>query len=134
MATKKEKLLKEAQERGLEMDENNTIEELEIALNDLDAQEDQSGTKYFKTNIAALKVKLDDPNYDDGEVHIKTLRFKPFAERDDDGYRVKVGYLKTADKRALKVLEKDTNVTEISEELFYERTDPTNKGVKPLPY
>lgn len=74
---------------------------------------------YFRSKIATLSVVIGDPDPTKGEVAPKMITFTPYFEeaRGVEG-KFKVGYLKTRNGSAIKKLQNDPNVTEISKEQF----------------
>lgn len=76
-----------------------------------------SGTAFFKSNIAGLTVHLSYDEENDKEPG--TVRFQPYAFNDQrTGTNYVVGYLATNDDEAIEKCQKDSNVTEITEDEY----------------
>lgn len=142
---KKDDLLQELQELGYEVDESNTVAELEEMLANHEDEGDEStdqsaseeypqGARFWRTRIAGLFIKTGDPKRTAGEVAPQGVRFQPYTYERFDGDKSKFGYLATNDEKAIKVLEKDVNVEEISEDDYAEQTDVSNPKIKRANY
>lgn len=128
MATKREKLEKQAEELGLSFVPDTTDDELQQLIADFQDEQDDEDTKYYRSNIHALSVVVGDPDPTKGEVAHPTVDFVPFWVQQKgvqgpgpDG-AVKLGFLKTKDGSAQKKLAGDTNVTEISKTEYEQAT------------
>lgn len=109
---------------------------------------DSSDMKYYRSNVHALSVIVGDPDPTKGEVAHPTVDFVPYwvLQRGVEGpgphKEVKVGFLKTDSGSAIKKLENDANVTEITKEEYEEATTevfddgepPTQIGGLRAPY
>lgn len=83
----------------------------------------EKGTKFFRSNVSGLIISTGEDT---------SVRFQPYYEK-YQGDDVRVGYLATADERALEVLAEDLNVEEISEKEFVKATDSKESRVAGLP-
>lgn len=86
---------------------------------------DKEAKKYYRTNIAGLKVVVGEPQ--GNNVAPEMVAFDQFEEI-FQGDHVRVGYLATSDKRAIAKLKNDINVTEIEEDEYEQYT---NQEVNP---
>lgn len=77
--------------------------------------------KYYRSEIARLKVQVDQPDTENGEVAPKYVQFDGYQER-WDGDKVNVGYLETDNEMAQLILEEDHNVMEIDKDAFNKAT------------
>lgn len=86
-------------------------------------EEDSSDTMYYRSRIAGLSVVVGSPDPTKGEVAHPTVDFVPYWEelKGVEG-RVKVGYLKTDNGSAIKKLNEDINVEQISKEEYEDAT------------
>jgi hypothetical protein len=86
--------------------------------------------RYYRTNIAGLKVVVGSPEGND--VAPQTVDFVQYSEM-WQGDPVRVGYLATDNPVAQKHLKADNNVDEINEEAYTNATDvEVNPKVKRL--
>ncbi len=145
---KKEDLIQEATDLEIEVSADNTVAELEEMIakanadleQDDDGGEDQEqeeypdGSKFFRSAITGLFIKTGNPIKSEGNVAPRGVRFVPYHFSRFDGDVSKFGYLATADAKALKILETDINVVQISEEEYLEETDVTNPKIKRAKY
>lgn len=83
----------------------------------------EKGTKFFRSNVSGLIISTGEET---------SVRFQPYYEK-YQGDDVRVGYLATADKRALEVLATDGTVEEISEKDFVKATQSKESRVAGLP-
>jgi hypothetical protein len=79
--------------------------------------------KYYRSPIHALSVVVGNPDPTKGDVAHPTVDFVPYwEERKGVEGKLKVGYLETDNGSAIKKLDGDHNVTEISKKEFEEAT------------
>jgi hypothetical protein len=93
--------------------------------------ENQSGgtaAKCYRSPIAGLSVVVGEPA--DGQVAPQTVRFTPYEYTSEVGEKLLFGYLKTKNARAIEVLDKDFNATEISEDEYKKYTDTKNSKIR----
>lgn len=93
-----------------------------------DNKDRQSGTKYYRSPIAGLSVVVNEPQ--DGQVGLETERFVPYEYTSEVGEKLLFGYLETDNPRAIEVLSKDFNATEIDADEFRKYTDVENKKIR----
>lgn len=88
---------------------------------------DQVKTRFFRSLVPGLSIQL--AAAQEGEVAPETVRFVPYRYISDMGEDLYFGYLKSNDPRALAILEKDSNVTEIEEDDFKKYTDVKSEKI-----
>ena len=88
---------------------------------------DQVKTRFFRSLIPGLSVQL--APVKEGDVAPETVRFVPYRYISDMGEDLYFGYLKTNDERAIAILEKDNNVTEIEQDDFKKYTDVKSEKI-----
>lgn len=88
-----------------------------------DAPEDKGGFRYFRSTKHALEVVIGDPDPSKGEVANPTAKFVPYfiEEKGKEG-KQKYGFLKTRNGSALKKLDGDPDVQEITKQEFEDAT------------
>lgn len=91
-------------------------------------QNSDPSVKCYRSPIAGLSVVVGDPK--DGQVAPRTVRFTPYEYTSEVGEKLIFGYLKTKNARAIEILDKDFNATEISVEEYDKYTDTENKKIR----
>lgn len=79
-----------------------------------------SKMKYYRSNIAGLKVVVGDPEGND--IAHQTVQFTQYSEK-WQGDNIRVGYLATDNAVAQKILKDDPNAVSITEEAYNQATD-----------
>lgn len=124
MASKREKLERQATEMGLKFQANTSDEDLEQLIQDF-KDDDSDDTKYYRSDLYALSVVVGDPDPTKGEVAPKTVDFVPYYvyERGKEG-KQRVGFLKTSNGSAIRKLENDEHVQEITKQEYEDAITP----------
>lgn len=120
----RDKLIKKAEELGVEFNGGTTNSELQELINEAQnseekqnpaAQEFDSDFQFFRSTIAGLSVPLlaNDPD-DRGEL-LQEVAFTPVELFNEDiGEHYRIGLLATDEQDVIEVLLEDPNVTEIT--------------------
>lgn len=90
-----------------------------------------SDTKFYQSDIHSLSIVVGDPDTSKGEVAPNTVSFEPYLVQEigREGW-FKRGFLATSEGSALKALENDPNVTEISQDEYTEIIQNSQKAAK----
>lgn len=130
MAQTKQELLDRALELGLDVDEENTKDDIQAALDNYDAENSTAGEddRYFKSAISGLTVPFPALDNEDRSELEKSVRFTPYLYKDEaKGEDYKLGLLATDEPDIIEVLEDDINVEEIDEKEYQELVEAGKK-------